>query len=90
MHVEHLDIKTAFLNGDFSEEIYMEQPNGFQEKGKKNLMCKLKKNIYGLKQAARAWNEKLSMLLENQNFQQGKALCKSERWPASVCADACG
>ena len=53
-HVKQFDIKTAFLNGDIEEEIYMKQPPGF-ENG--NNVCKLKKSLYGLKQAARAWNK---------------------------------
>jgi hypothetical protein len=50
-----MDIKTAFLNGDFEEEIYMEQPQGFTQGGK-HLVCKLHKSLYGLKQSQRAWN----------------------------------
>lgn len=60
MHVEHLDIKTTFHNGDLPEELYMAQPDGFQEKGKEDLVCKLKKSIYRCKQMAKAWNEKLT------------------------------
>ena len=42
-------MKTTFLHGDLEEEIYMKQPEGFVVKGKKELVCKLKKPIYGLK-----------------------------------------
>lgn len=52
--IEALDIKTAFLYGDLNEEIYMEQPEGFVEKGKEGHVCLLKKAIYGLKQASRS------------------------------------
>ena len=45
-----MDVKTAFLHGDLDEEIYMEQPKGFEVYGKIPLVCKLKKRLYGLKQ----------------------------------------
>ena len=45
-----MDVTTAFLNGYLDEEIYMEQPPGYAEKGKENLVCKLKCSLYGLKQ----------------------------------------
>ena len=47
--VEQMDVKTTFLHGDLEEEIYMKQPEGFAVKGKKELVCKLKKSLYGLK-----------------------------------------
>ena len=46
-----MDVKTAFLNGDFEEEIYMDQPEGFITKGQENKVCKLVKSLYELKQA---------------------------------------
>ena len=48
LEVEQLDVKTAFLHGDLEEEIYMEQPEGFEESGKEHLVCGLKKSLYGL------------------------------------------
>ena len=53
--VWQLDVKTAFLNGYVEEEIFMEQPKGFEsEEGSK--VCKLNRSIYGLNQASRSWN----------------------------------
>jgi hypothetical protein len=56
-HISGLDVKTAFLYGDLDEELYMEQPEGFKVPGhkNKNKVMRLKKAIYGLKQAALAW-----------------------------------
>ena len=50
-----MDAKTTFLHGDLEEEIYMKQPKGFISKGKEELVCKLKKYLYGLKQSPRIW-----------------------------------
>ncbi|PKI57121.1 hypothetical protein CRG98_022485 [Punica granatum] len=50
LEVHQMDVKTAFLNGDLDEEIYMEQPEGFVAPGKERKVCKLVKSLYGLKQ----------------------------------------
>ncbi|CAN1847421.1 Retrovirus-related Pol polyprotein from transposon TNT 1-94, partial [Linum perenne] len=51
MHVHQMDVKTAFLNGDLDEEIYMEQPPGCFESNSDGKVCRLRKSLYGLKQA---------------------------------------
>ena len=68
-----LDIKTAFLNGDLQEEIYMEQPEGFIIPGKETEVCKLLKSPYGLKQASRAWNQKFHAFIVKFGLTQSKA-----------------
>jgi hypothetical protein len=51
--VEHVYVKTTFLHGDLEEEIYMNQPEGFVVKGKKELVCRMQKSLYGLKKSPR-------------------------------------
>ena len=51
LELHHMDVKTAFLNGDLYEEVYMKQTEGFVIDGKENMVCRLQKSIYGLKQA---------------------------------------
>jgi hypothetical protein len=50
-----MNVKIRFLHGDLEEEMYMKQPKGFVVKGKKYLMCKLKRSLYGLNQSPRMW-----------------------------------
>jgi len=69
----HMDVKTAFLNGDLEEEIYMEQPEGFVKAREEHLVCKLQKTIYGLKQSPRAWNKKLHDELQQLGFSRCEA-----------------
>lgn len=63
MDIEHLDVKTAFLNGDLEETVYMEQPEAFTVEDKVNKVYRLHKAIYGLKQASKAWYEKINNVL---------------------------
>jgi hypothetical protein len=67
-----MDVKNAFLHGDLSEDIYMEQPQGFMQES--SLVCRLKKSLYGLKQAPRSWYAKMDSYLLSQNFVH----CKSD------------
>ena len=61
-----MDVKTAFLNGDLDEEIYMDQPENFVEYGQESKVCKLTKSLYGLKQAPKQLHEKFdSCRIEN-------------------------
>lgn len=68
--VRHVDVKTAFLNADLEEEIYMRQPEGYVDPLHPDKVCLLKKSLYGLKQSARQWNLKLCETLEKMNFKR--------------------
>lgn len=72
MHIHQMDVKCAFLNGELTEEIYMELPEGFKDGNK---VCKLNKALYGLKQASRAWNEKFNEFMIQIGFKR----CESDR-----------
>ena len=66
--VHHMDVKSAFLNGDLVEEVYVHQPPGFQNSKYPGKVMKLRKALYGLKQAPRAWNAKLDHELHKLGF----------------------
>ena len=68
LEVEQMDVKTTFLHGDLNEEIYMKQPAGFSVKGKKELVCQLKKSLYGLKQSPRMWYQKFNTYIQGLGF----------------------
>ncbi|GJZ35193.1 retrovirus-related pol polyprotein from transposon TNT 1-94 [Tanacetum coccineum] len=69
--VYQMNVKTAFLNGNLREEVYVSQPNGFVDPDNPNHVYKLKKALYGLKQAPRAWYDMLSSFLISQDFSKG-------------------
>ena len=64
-----MDVKTAFLIGELDEEIYMSQPMGFEVKGQKLKLCKLKRSIYGLKQSSRQWYFRFHDLIISHGFE---------------------
>src|SRR5215469_2009872 len=63
-----MDVKTAFLNGDLDEEIYMAQPLGFVQKGQECKVCRLRKSIYGLKKSSRQWYLKFHRAILSYDF----------------------
>ncbi|KAJ9564628.1 hypothetical protein OSB04_000594 [Centaurea solstitialis] len=70
--VYQMDVKTAFLNGELKEEVYVTQPEGFVDRTKPNHVYILDKALYGLKQAPRAWYDHLSNALLDNGFYKGK------------------
>nr|GEW03743.1 zinc finger, CCHC-type [Tanacetum cinerariifolium] len=68
--VHHLDVKSAFLHGDLKEEVYVTQPEGFVKQGNTGKVYKLIKDLYGLREAPRAWNVKLDQTLKSLDFKK--------------------
>nr|GFA54389.1 retrovirus-related Pol polyprotein from transposon TNT 1-94 [Tanacetum cinerariifolium] len=71
MVIYQMDVKTAFLNGNLREKVYVSQPDGFVDTDNPNHVYKLKKALYGLKKAPRAWYDMLSLFLISQDFSKG-------------------
>lgn len=70
LRLHHMDIKNAFLNGYLYENVHMVQPIGFLEMGNENLVCNLKKSIYGLKQPSRQWYLKFNEVVTKNDFEK--------------------
>ena len=70
LELHQMDVKTAFLNGDLEKNVYMAQPKGFVVEGKERMGCRLKKSIYGLKQASRQWYLKFDSTIRKFGFQE--------------------
>ncbi|GKC40179.1 retrovirus-related pol polyprotein from transposon TNT 1-94, partial [Tanacetum coccineum] len=71
MKIYQMDVKTTFLNGELKEEVYVSQPDGFVDHDNSSHVYKLKKALYDLKQAPRAWYDMLSSFLISQHFSKG-------------------
>jgi hypothetical protein len=71
--IHQMDVKTAFLNGLIEEEVYIEQPLGFEVHGRESHVCRLKKALYGLKQAPRAWYSRIDAYLQQLGFEKSEA-----------------
>ena len=75
LFLEQMDVMTAFLHGDLDEEIYMKQPDGFKVRGNENLVWKLKKSLYELKQALRKWYIKFDTFMCSSGTSRINAYC---------------
>ena len=71
--IHQMDVKTAFLNGVLDCDLYMEQPEGYIDSDRPDYVCKLNKGLYGLKQAARCWNERLDEYLKGSGYIKSSA-----------------
>lgn len=72
--IYQLDVKSAFLHGELTETVFVEQPQGYQRQGENDKVYKLKKALYGLKQAPRAWYSKIESYFIKEGFEK----CSSE------------
>lgn len=70
--LEQMDVKMAFLHGELKEKILMSQPEGFKQESKQEMVCLLKKSIYGLKQSPRQWNKRFDVFVQNHLFKKSK------------------
>lgn len=71
MKITQFDVKTAFLYGTLQEEVYLEQPEGFEDRTDR--VCRLKKSLYGLKQAPRCWNKRFIQFMKETGFKTSTA-----------------
>jgi hypothetical protein len=77
LELHPMDVKTTFLDGKLVKDVYMSKPKGFIMEGKENLGCRLKKSIYGLKQASRQWYLKFDKII---NFEFKENIHKQHAW----------
>ena len=71
--IHQIDVKIAFINGLIEEEVYIEQPQGFEVSDRETHVCLLRKALYGLKQAPRAWYSRIDSYLLQMGFEKSEA-----------------
>jgi hypothetical protein len=71
--IPQMDVKTAFMNGLIEEEVYIEKPLGFEVHGRYSHVCRLKKALYGMKQAPRDWYSRIDAYLQQLGFEKSEA-----------------
>ena len=72
MELVQMDVKTTFLHGDLTEDVYMKQPKGFEHPGHENMVCRLNKALYGLKQGSRQWYQKFDAFMKSQGYKRSQ------------------
>ncbi len=71
--LHQLDVKNAFLHGDLEEEVYMDTPPGYTASSNTDVVCKLQRALYGLKQSPRAWFGRFSQAMKKYGFRQSNS-----------------
>ena len=79
-----MDVKTTFLNGNLSEDVYMTQPKGFVDQQNARKVCRLMKSIYGLKQTSRSWNLHFDEEVKSFGFSKNEEPCVYKKVSGSV------
>ena len=88
--VRQMDVKTAFLNGELEEKIYMGKPDGFIITSQEHKVCKLDKSLYGLKQAPKQWHTKFDSLLIDNGFKINESdKCMYVKYVNNMCTIIC-
>jgi hypothetical protein len=67
-----LDVKSAFLHGKLSEDVFVEQPKGYEKKGSEGKVYQLHKALYGIKQAPRAWFSRIAAYFKDEGFENAQ------------------
>jgi len=71
--INHMDVKTTFLNGVIEEEVYIEKPKGFEKFYRESHVCRIKQALYGLKQVPHAWYTRIDNYLTSLGFTNSEA-----------------